>query len=44
MAYNAGETGAANQRAAGIYETDYTVEILEQAKVFSSYIDNALNK
>ena len=44
MAYNAGETGAANQRAAGIYETDYTVEILEQAKVFSSYIDNALNE
>ena len=44
MAYNAGETGAANQRAAGIYETEYTVEILEQAEVFSSYIDNALNK
>lgn len=43
MAYNAGETGAANQRAAGIYETEYTVEILEQAEVFSSYIDNALN-
>ncbi len=44
MAYNAGEKGAANQRAAGIYETEYTVEILEQAEVFSSYIDNALNK
>lgn len=43
MAYNAGETGAANQRAAGIYETEYTVEILEQAEVFSSYIDNTLN-
>ena len=44
MAYNAGETGAANQRAAGIYETEYTVEILERAEAFSSYIDNALNE
>lgn len=43
MAYNAGETGAANQRAAGIYKTEYTVEILEQAEVFSYYIDNTLN-
>ena len=44
MAYSAGETGAARQRAAGIYETEYTVEILERAEAFSSYIDNALNE
>lgn len=40
MAYNAGESGAAKQREAGIYETEYTVEILERAEVFSSYIDS----
>lgn len=28
-------------RESGIYETEYTVEILERAEAFSSYIDNA---
>lgn len=41
MAYNAGEKGARNMRDSGIYETEYTVEILERAEAFSSYIDNA---
>lgn len=41
MAYNAGERGAQNMRDSGIYETEYTVEILERAEAFSSYIDNA---
>ena len=41
MAYNAGEKGAQNMRDSGIYETEYTVEILERAEAFSSYIDNA---
>lgn len=41
MAYNAGERGARKMRESGIYETEYTVEILERAEAFSSYIDNA---
>ena len=41
MAYNAGEKGARDMRESGIYETEYTVEILERAEAFSSYIDNA---
>lgn len=44
MAYNAGEKGARNMRDSGIYETEYTVEILERAEAFSSYIDNAATK
>ena len=45
MAYNAGEKGARNMRESGIYETEYTVEILERAEAFYSYIDNAaINK
>lgn len=42
MAYNAGEKGARDMRESGIYETEYTVEILERAEAFSSYIDNAV--
>lgn len=42
MAYNAGEKGAQNMIDAGIYETEYTREILERAEAFSSYIDNVL--
>lgn len=41
IAYNAGERGARNMRESGIFETEYTVEILERAEAFSSYIDNA---
>lgn len=41
MAYNAGERGAREMRESGIHETEYTVEILERAEAFSSYIDNA---
>lgn len=41
MAYNAGERGARKLRESGIYETEYTIEILERAEAFSSYIDNA---
>lgn len=44
MAYNAGEKGARDMRESGIYETEYTVEILERAEAFSSYIDNATIK
>ena len=44
MAYNAGEKGAKKQRAAGIYETEYTREILQRAEDFSDYIDAALIK
>lgn len=44
MAYNAGEKGARNMRESGIYETEYTVEILERAEAFSSYINNATIK
>lgn len=44
MAYNAGEKGARDMRESGIYETEYTVEILERAEAFSSYIDNAMMK
>lgn len=44
MAYNAGEKGAREMRESGIYETKYTVEILERAEAFSSYIDNATNE
>lgn len=40
MAYNAGKKGAQRMRESGIYETEYTVEILERAEAFSSYIDN----
>lgn len=43
MAYNAGEKGAKEQRAAGIYETDYSREILHRASEFSRYIDDALD-
>lgn len=43
MAYNAGEKGAKEQRAAGIYETEYSREILQRASDFSTYIDDALN-
>lgn len=43
-AYNAGEKGARDMRESGIYETEYTVEILERAEAFSSYIDNATIK
>ena len=44
MAYNAGERGAREMRESGIHETEYTVEILERAEAFSSYIDNATIK
>lgn len=44
MAYNAGEARAREMREAGIYETEYTIEILERAEVFSSYIDNETEK
>lgn len=44
MAYNAGEKGAKEQRAAGIYETEYSREILQRAKEFTEYIDDALDK
>jgi hypothetical protein len=41
MAYNAGEKRAQEMMEQGIYETEYTKEILERADVFSSYIDKA---
>lgn len=44
MAYNAGENGALDMRKSGIYETEYTAEILERAESFSSYIDNVTAK
>lgn len=43
MAYNAGEKGAHDMRSRGIMETEYSVEIMAQAEVFSSYIDDILN-
>ena len=42
MAYNAGEKGAREMRNAGIYETEYSVEILQRAQQFTDYIDDAL--
>ena len=43
MAYNAGEKGAQQMKDRGITETDYSVEIMGQAEVFSSYIDDILD-
>lgn len=41
MAYNLGAKGAQDMIDAGIYETEYTREILTRADAFSSYIDSA---
>lgn len=42
MAYNRGERGARKLWDQGIYETEYSVEIMAHAEIFSSYIDTVL--
>jgi len=39
MAYNMGETGASRLWDKGIYETNYSKKVLENAKVFSNFIN-----
>ena len=39
MAYNMGETGASRLWDKGIYETNYSKKVLENAQVFSKYIN-----